>query len=98
MHKICQYGELAQIVNSNKHKESNYYFMKDKIIDLINKERLSVDSFEGNTFIYEDCGSFYRMYFFIDKDIDLLKINVEDKDVVVELPFNRVLNEHQILQ
>ena len=98
MRRITQYDELSQIISINKSKESNYYFMKDKITTLIEKGKISVDYYGANTYIYEDCDSFYRMYYFIDGNLDTLGIEVDDKDIVVEIPFNKSLNDHQLLQ
>jgi folate-dependent phosphoribosylglycinamide formyltransferase PurN len=72
--------------------------MKDKIVDLIDKGKISIDEADGNIYIYEDCGSFFRMYYFFDGKTDALKIDVEDKDIVVEIPYSKSLNEQQLLQ
>lgn len=98
MRRISQYDELSQIVKSNRNKESNYFFMKDKIVNLIDKGKISIDEADGNIYIYEDCGSFFRMYYFFDGKTDALKIDVEDKDIVVEIPYSKSLNERQLLQ
>lgn len=38
------------------------------------------------------------MYYFFDGKTDALKIDVEDKDIVVEIPYSKSLNERQLLQ
>ena len=98
MRRVIQYDEITKIVSSNTNKLSNYYFMKDKMVDLIDKGRISVDNSDGNICIYEDCDIFYRMYYFIDKYTETITINEVDKDIVVEIPFSKIMNEHQLLQ
>lgn len=76
-------------------KRTNCFFLPDQARTLIENGRLLMHRTDGALFLFEDAGSFYRLYYYMDRPE--FRLN-PDKPVVTEFPFNRELTEEQRIQ
>ena len=88
-----QYKALVAKAKNTGYTLSNCYFLAPEIQKKIDADSLYGLPLSQGLLLLEDCGSFYRCYYYLgDSTPEPVKL---DKDAVIEFPFNAALNEKQ---
>lgn len=92
-----QYKDIITITKKKGFKLSNCFFLPDEINRKINKGTFFFENIQNGLLLLDDLTDFYRCYYYLPVEGNPEKIQLY-KDAVIELPFNKSLNEKQLLQ
>lgn len=100
MNKVLTYEQYKETIAQAKldgYSLSNNFFLPAAIREKIAEASLSFHSIENGLLMLDDCGDFYRCYYYLSRRSSPGKLDF-DKPAVIELPFNSSLNDNQLLQ
>ena len=89
------YQQLKANAKADGLKTSNLFMLPDGVKERIAAGKLCYSRRDDCLLIAEDEGSFYRCYFDLDPDREIIGPVSLDKDAVIELPFSGELKEKQ---
>lgn len=92
-----QYKETIAQAKLDGYSLSNNFFLPAAIREKIAEASLSFHSIENGLLLLDDCGDFYRCYYYLSRQASPGMPRL-DKPAVIELPFNGNLNDNQLLQ
>lgn len=85
------YMEEIGIVKEKEHY-TNCYFLKNKVLQLIERRKLYYEKQGNNVILYEKEEGFYRLYYWIN-DIENVKKIKNNLPVVIEFPYSKELSQ-----
>ena len=92
-----QYKKLTSEARSLGYRNSNCYFLPVTVKEKIARKTLYFEWLNHGLLICDDCGSFYRCYYYLHEEARPKPLSLL-KDAVIELPFNTELSRAQIAQ
>ncbi len=95
VHNYEEYRELKAEAKAKGLKTSNLFMLPDTLKSKISERKLCFERNDDYFLIAEDEGVFYRCYFDLNPDAEIINAVSLDKDAVIEFPYSNFLNEKQ---
>lgn len=101
MKLLESYSQFKEITTQYKEKgcrASNLFMLPDDIRAVIENRRMYYDETDNCLLLFVDEPGFYRCYYYCNAEASLKPYDLNDRDMVIEFPYNNEMNERQLKQ